>query len=74
MKHHLIPGLEKKFSTVAGVPVEITHTGGQSFTFATEERNEKAAEKIRAFLIAGGATKINIEHDDECGSFVYVDL
>lgn len=63
--------LEQQISKLAGVPVEMTIRGERSFTFSTEERNEQAADRIAAFF--KGQAKAEIVHDDEVGSFVYVE-
>jgi len=55
-----------------GVEVELTIRGDRSFTFSTEEKNEAAAEAIADYF--RGSASVNVEHDDECGSFVYVEV
>jgi hypothetical protein len=63
--------LEAKVSTIAGAPVELTVRGLQEFTFSTEVVNSDAAEKISAFFASHA--KVEVVHDFECGTFVYVD-
>lgn len=63
--------LEAKISQVAGEPVELTIRGDRAFTFSMEARNDAAAQRIAEFF--AGQAKVEIEHDDEVGSFVYVD-
>ena len=63
--------LEAKISQVAGVAVELTIRGDRAFTFSTEERSDEAAQRIAEFF--AGEAVVEIEHDDEIGSFVYVD-
>ena len=55
---------------LAGVAVELTIRGDKEFTFSTFERNDAAAERIAGFF--RGTAKVEIAHDDEVGSFVYV--
>lgn len=63
--------LTAKLSAMAGVAVEITIRGARAFTISIEQRNERAADKLAAFFASGSV--VSVEHDDECGSFVYVD-
>ena len=64
-------GLEVKISRIAGVPVELTVRGESAFTFSLPEVNKTAADKIADFFAS--MAKVSVEHDDECGSFVYVE-
>ncbi len=66
--------IAQRVSRVAGVPVEVTLRGGQSFTFSTDERNTQAADRIAAFMRIDNRADVRILHDVECGSFVYVDI
>lgn len=62
-------------STVAGAPVEITIRGDASFTWSLAERNEAAAAKLEAYAKEQPAgCNVATVHDDEAGSFVYVDF
>lgn len=63
--------LEKQLSAHVGQTVEITVRDLRSFTFSTQLVDVAAAEKIAEFFHGQG--KISIEHDQECGSFVYLD-
>jgi GTP cyclohydrolase II len=63
--------LEEHISKIAGAPVSMTIRGLKEFTWSTEDRNDEAAEKIRAYF-AAAAKSVTVAHDDECGSFVYV--
>lgn len=63
--------LEKQLSAHIGQTVEITVRDLRSFTFSTPLVDVAAAEKIAEFFKGQG--KISIEHDPECGSFVYLD-
>lgn len=65
--------MSRKLAAVAGVAVELTIRGPRAFTISTDQRNEAAAEKLAAFFKAGGSV-VSVEHDDECGSFVYADV
>ncbi|AIW01654.1 hypothetical protein vB_Pae_PS9N_00003 [Pseudomonas phage vB_Pae_PS9N] len=72
MKNAQVAAMETKMSKVAGVAVELTIRAERAFTFSFEEVNEAAADKLAKFFKEGGA-KVEVEHDEECGSFVYVD-
>lgn len=68
--------LENCLSAVAGVPVEITIRNVGRFTWSIEQRNESAADRLVAWMEDGGyaGAKVDVHHDDECGTFVYVDV
>lgn len=57
-------------SKLAGVQVELTIRGDKEFTFSTFDRNDAAAERIASYFRSNA--QVEVEHDDECGSFVYV--
>lgn len=61
--------LENQLTQIAGVPVEVTIRGSRQFTFSFEAVNESAAAAIENFF--GGQAKLEVEHDDECGTFIY---
>lgn len=63
--------MQAKMSEIAGATVEITIRGDRAFTLSFEEVNKPAADKLVKFF--EGEAKVSVEHDDECGSFVYVD-
>lgn len=63
--------LEQHISKIAGAPISLTIRDLKAFTWSTEERNDVAAEKVRAYF-AADAESVTVMHDDECGSFVYV--
>ena len=65
--------IENIISKVAGASVELTIRGDKEFTFSTEEVNHKAASRIEKYF-AGQAASIVVDHDDECGTVVYVDV
>lgn len=71
MKNAQVAAMEAKLSKVAGAAVELTIRAEKSFTFSFEEVNEAAAAKLAKFF--EGQAKVEVEHDEECGSFVYVD-
>lgn len=65
---------QQNLATVAGMPVEVTVRGERAFTFSTAVRNDAAAARLADFFRKGGPdVRVSVEHDDECGSFVYVD-
>ncbi len=66
--------LESDLSDLAGTPVRITIRGKLSFTWSTEDRNEVAAEKLAGFASKYPGATVTVHHDDECGSYVYVDI
>ncbi|AKI28834.1 hypothetical protein PM404_gp45 [Stenotrophomonas phage vB_SmaS-DLP_1] len=71
MKNAEIAAMETKMSKVAGAAVELTIRAERAFTFSFESVNEEAAAKLAKFF--EGQAKVEVEHDEECGSFVYVD-
>lgn len=71
MKNAEIAAMEAKMSKVAGAAFELTIRAERAFTFSFESVNEEAAAKLAKFF--EGQAKVEVEHDEECGSFVYVD-
>lgn len=71
MKNAQVAAMEAKMSQVAGAPVELTIRGDKAFTFSFETMNEEAASKLAKFFES--EANVCVEHDLECGSFVYVD-
>lgn len=63
--------LEDKISAIAGTPVELTIRGDHAFTFSVDVGQRGAAQKIAAFF--AGEAVVEVVHDEEVGSFVYVD-
>ena len=72
MKSSKIIEKEAQISKIAGATVELTIRGERSFTFSLDEVNEKAAAKIAKFF--EGQAAVSVTHDEECGSFVYVEV
>jgi hypothetical protein len=64
--------LEARMSALVGKPVDLTVRGARSFTFSTETVTADLGERIANFL--GDLATVRIEHDEECGSFAYVEV
>lgn len=74
MKNAQVAAMEAKMSKVAGAAVELTIRAERAFTFSFESVNEEAAAKLAKLAkFFEGQAKVEVEHDEECGSFVYVD-
>jgi hypothetical protein len=63
--------LEAQMTKLIGQPVELTIRGEQSFTFSTETVCRNLGDKIAAYF--GKLATVTVDHDDECGSFAYVE-
>lgn len=63
--------LEAQMTKMIGQPVTITVRGEKSFTFSTDEAAADLGEKVSAFF--GKLATVSVDHDDECGSFAYVE-
>jgi hypothetical protein len=61
-----------KISQLVGTEVEITVRGDTSFTFSTETVTANLGTDLAQFF--GSLATVTVEHDDECGSFAYVEL
>ena len=59
-------------NTVAGREVEVTIRGDRSFTFSFEAIDKQATRKICDFF--KGQAKIEVEEDEECGTFIYCEI
>jgi hypothetical protein len=64
--------IESKVSAAIGIQVELTVRGGCCFTFSTDHVEPTLHEKIAAYF--GPHATVKTEHDDECGSFAYVEI
>jgi len=64
--------IEATLTEIIGRKVELTVRGDRSFTISTEEVFAGLGERVAAFF--GDLAKITTEHDDECGSFAYVEI
>jgi len=73
MKNAKIAAMETKMSKVAGAAVELTIRAERAFTFSFESINKEAATKLAKFFEGQGQAKVEVEHDEECGSFVYLE-
>ena len=67
-----IAKMEDNLSKIAGHKVELTIRGDRAFTISSDEMVPDLADKVAAFF--GGAAKISASHDEECGSFVYIEV
>jgi ribosomal protein L11 len=68
-----IPTLARTLSAVAGMPVEITVRADRHFTFSTDVVSSVAMDKLAAYF-APHAKHWSVTHDEECGSYLYVEL
>lgn len=59
-------------SKLAGQPVEVTIRSEKAFTFSLEVVDKKATKAITNFFKGQG--KLTVEEDEECGTFIYLDL
>ena len=64
--------LESIISEVVGEPVELTVRGLGSFTFSTETVVADLGDKVAEYF--GRLATVSVDHDDECGSFVFVEV
>lgn len=68
-------GLAGIMSEAFGFPVEITIRGLHEFTISTDDVTPTLGDKVREFFATGSLPfDIRTEHDDECGSFAYIDF
>lgn len=63
--------LEATMTEIVGQPVDLTVRGEKSFTFSTEAVDRNLGEVIAAYF--GKLATVTVDHDDECGSFAYVE-
>ena len=64
--------LEARISALVGAPVELTVRGDRSFTFSTEAVTASLGDVLAQFF--GKLATVRTEHDEECGSFAYVEV
>jgi len=62
----------KAINQVAGREVEVTVRGERNFTFSFEIIDKVATRKICEFF--KGQAKIEVEEDEECGTFIYIEV
>jgi hypothetical protein len=62
--------LEATIAKVAGVPVSLTIRGERDFTVSTDEVCLDLLARVGGFF--GHHATATVDHDDECGSFVYI--
>lgn len=59
-----------KMKAICGVAPEITIRGEKKFTFSFENVERVAAAKLSKFF---SDYVVSVDHDEECGTCVYVD-
>lgn len=64
--------MEAILSEIIGHEVEITIRGERSFTVSTVKVAKDLGEKVSEYF--GKLATVKTEHDEECGSFSYVDV
>ena len=64
--------MESLLSEIIGNEVEITFRGEKSFTVSTMEVTKDLGEKVAAYF--GKLATVKTEHDEECGSFSYIEV
>ena len=62
----------ESINKVAGREVEVTIRGERSFTFSFDNIDKDATRKICEFF--NGQAKIEVQEDEECGTFIYCDV
>ena len=62
----------ESINKVAGREVEVTIRGERSFTFSFDNIDKYATRKICEFF--NGQAKIEVQEDEECGTFIYCDV
>lgn len=59
-------------AAVAGKTPELTIRGPRAFTFSYETVEREAADKLVAYF--SPLARVSVEHDAECGTFIYLDV
>lgn len=59
-----------KMKEICGVAPELTIRGDKAFTFSFENVERVAGEKLAKFF---ADYVVSVDHDEECGTCVYVD-
>ena len=62
----------EKITEVAGREIEMTIRGERSFTFSFDGKDEAATQKIINFF--GDQAKLEVQNDEDCGTFIYVEV
>ena len=65
--------IEAELSAAAGVAVEVTIRGPRAFTWSTASVDYAAADRLVRFAKRGLVKSIEVVHEPELGSFVYVE-
>ena len=63
----------KTMEQVAGKAPELTVRGDRSFTLSYQTVERECADKIVEYFSTTTA-KVTVEHDDECGTFIYLEI
>ena len=64
--------LEAQMTALVGASVELTLRGERSFTFSTENVVANLGNVVGAYF--GKLATVTTEHDDEIGSFAFVEV
>lgn len=64
--------IEARIAAALALPIELTVRGPHSFTISTEELCPELGDKVAEYF--GPLASTSTEHDDECGSFVFVEV
>lgn len=64
--------LEAQMTALVGTPVELTIRGERSFTFSTEAVVANLGNVVAAYF--GKLATVTADHDDEIGSFAFVEV
>lgn len=64
--------VEAQMTKVVGQPVKLTVRGARSFTFSTESVSGDLGDKVAEFF--GALAKVIVVHDEDCGSFAFVEV
>ena len=62
----------EQINKIAGREIEVTVRGDRSFTFSFEAIDKAATRKICDFF--KGQAKIEVEEDEEVGTFIYCEV
>ena len=64
--------LANTISKKIGIAVEMTVRGDRSFTFSTDDVTPNLGKKVKEFF--GDKANVKTEHEEDVGSFAYVEL
>lgn len=69
-----LAALEETLSEVIGRKIEITVRSERKFTISTERVDLLLERKVMRFFGKDAKLCGETQHDDECGSFVYIEV